>query len=125
MRPESSDYCRRQRKSVGDCPFTVEEELNAKPARTVSACLGVLYTPLLALAVNESGKKNGSPLGKTSGLDAVDYYAAAPWDVFEEHHQRQAKVAAAIPEAFRLACLERKERKDIAEKTVQQLEGRL
>lgn len=59
-------------------------------------------------------KTNGAPQEEAFGSDSVNY-VAAPWDVFIAYYFRAVESAEAIPEASRVAWLERT---DVAERAV-------
>ena len=73
-----------------------------------------LHTYLLALAITGSVKRSGAPAEETLGSEPTQF-VAAPWDTLEEYYFRAVRSAAAIPEASRLAWLERT---DVAERAV-------
>ena len=104
----------RKRKKVGDGLFTFEEEEYETTARNAKVYLSKLRTYLLALAITGSIKKTAAHTDETFGTDSVNY-VTTPWDVLEGYYFRAVESAAAMPEATRLAWLERA---DLAERAV-------
>ena len=104
----------RKRKQVGDGLFTFEEDVHNEAARTVSAYMANLHTYLLALAMTGTVKKSDAPDKETFGSDPLKF-VAAPWDVLEAYYFRAVESISAIPEASRMAWLERA---DLAERAV-------
>ena len=104
----------RKRKQVGDGLFTFEEDNNVETHHNANAYLARLHIYLLAIAITGSVKKSGAPIEETFGSDSVEH-VAAPWDVLQAYYFRAVESAAAIPEASRLAWLQRT---DTAERAV-------
>ena len=104
----------KKRKQVGDGLYTFEEEAQAPLQFSAATYLMHLHTYLLALAITGSVKKSGAPAEETMGSDPTQF-VDAPWDALEEYYFRAVRSAAAIPEASRLAWLERT---DMAERAV-------
>ena len=73
-----------------------------------------LHTYLLALSIIGSDKVQGAPPEEEFGSDST-MFVQAPWDVLQSYYFRAAHAITAVPEASRLAWLERK---DIRERRV-------
>ena len=104
----------RKRKQVGDGLYTFEDEVNTDPTHSVNAYLARLHTYLLAISISGTLKKTGAPADETFGSDSADF-VAAPWDLLQAYYFRAVEAISAIPEASRLAWLERA---DLAERAV-------
>ena len=105
----------RKRKQVGTDLYVLEDEEENFPTKSASKYLASLYTYLLALALAGSSKAPGAPAEKESfGTDPTKY-VSAPWDVLQAYHFRAVRCVQAIPEAQRMAWLERF---DMAERAV-------
>jgi len=104
----------RKRKQVGDGLFTFEEDAHNGASHTVSTYLANLHTYLLALAITGTIKRTDAPPEETWGSDPLKF-VDSPWDILESYYFRAVDSIASIPEASRMAWLEKQ---DLAERTV-------
>ena len=104
----------RKRKQVGDGLFTFEEDGHNEASRTVNVYMANLHTYLLALAMTGTVKRSDAPAQESHGSDPLKF-VAAPWDILEAYYFRAVQSITAIPEASRVAWLERA---DLAERAV-------
>ena len=97
----------RKAKAVGIGIFTMEEEEQANPARTVEKYLQLLQTYLIALAIAGAARVRHAPADAEHRGSNSCNYVEVPWDVVSRYHYRCLHQSSMIPHEKRLAWLER------------------